>query len=242
LFDVKADYAFLQGLNREDGSTVFKGVFQWLQDNMPSDNIINCADYDPSAGDLQGVPANIITEKAYEKVEGYYVETTWDIAVAKHPVWAPWNQYGTFDGAMVESQWELVNAADNDAGVGVMRRMLLPNKVGLPTAPAQSGSLTFDIDMPTRVNTSYSGPVGSRSNFEDDDDVMFLIPDHGGDFYELYEQGSPDIRGPIEKEGWKERFEYKWRSGVVYGQNGHKRDTDIARDAIKLENVTALFD
>lgn len=237
LFDAQADYAFLQGLDREDGTAVFKGVFEWLEDNMPSSNIINCADYDPSAGDLQGVPANIVSEVAYEKVTGNYVTTTWDLAVAKHGVWAKWNQLGTFDGAVVQSQWDLMQAEDNEAGVGVGRRILLPEDVGIPTAPEQSGSLTFSIDFPARTNSTYSSPLDDAS-----DDVMYLIPNHGGDFYELYEQGSPDVRGPLEKEGWKERFEYKWRAGVVYGQNSHKRDTNVAIDAIKLENVTALFD
>jgi hypothetical protein len=237
LFDVQADYAFLQGLDREDGSSVFKGVFQWLQDNMPADNIIDCSSYDPSAGDLQGVPANIVAEVAYEKVSGHYVQTSWDLAVAKHPVWSRWNQLGTFDGAVIQSQWDLMQSDDNEAGVGVGRRVLLPDDVGLPTAPAQDGSLTLPIDMPSRSNSGYSSPLSDAK-----DDVMFLIPQHNGDFYELYEQGAPDIRGPLEKEGWKERFEYKWRAGVVYGQNGHKRDTNIAIDTIKLENVTALFD
>jgi len=237
LFDVQADYAFLQGLDREDGSTVFDGVFKWLQDNMPSSNILDASNYDPSAGDLQGVPANIVTQKAYEQVEGYYVETTWDMAVAKHPVWARWNQLGTFDGAVVQSQWNLMQADDNEAGVGVNRRMLIPDDIGLPTAPAQDGSLTLTVDFPARSNSGYVSPLSDAS-----DDAMWLIPNHGGDFYELYEQGSPDVRGPLEKEGWKERFEYKWRAGVVYGQNGHARDVDIARDAVKIENPTALFD
>lgn len=237
LMDVQADYAFLQGLNREDGSTVFKGVFQWLQDNMPSSNIIDCSSYDPSAGDLQGVPANIVKQVAYQQVSGHYVDTQWDLAVAKHEIWSEWNQLGTFDGAVVQSQWDLMQVDSDAAGVGINRRVLLPEDIGLPTAPNQSGSLTFALDFPTRQNTGYTSPLSDAS-----DDVMYLIPQHDGDFYELYEQGSPDVRGPIEKEGWKERFEYKWRAGVVYGQNGHKRDTNIALDTIKLENVTALFD
>jgi hypothetical protein len=233
LMDVQADYAFLQGLDREDGSTVFKGVFQWLQDNMPSSNIIDCSTYDPPAGDLQGVPANIVAEVAYQEVSGHYVTTTWDLAVAKHPVWAKWNQLGTFDGAVVQSQWDLMQADDNEAGVGVNRRILIPDQVGLPTAPQQDNSLTLDISMPSLSNSSTTS-LG-------DDDAMFLIPEHNGDFYELYEQPAPDIRGPLEKEGWKERFEYKWRAGVVFGQNQNKRDTDKAIDTIKLENVTDLF-
>lgn len=241
LFDVQADYAFLQGMDREDGTAVFDGVFKWLEDNMPSENFIDCSNYDPSAGDLSGVPANIVLQEAYQKVTGHYVETQWDMAVAKHPVWSEWNQVGTFDGAVLQSQWEIMQATD-DADVGVSRRHLLPNKIGLPTAPSQSGELQFNIDFPARTNSTYDSDIGDLSEFEDDDDVMYLIPNHGGDFYELYEEGTPDVRGPLEKDGFRERFEYKWRGGVVQGQNMQKRDTDVALDTIKLENVTALFD
>lgn len=237
LFDIQADYAFLQGLDREDGSTVFKGVYQWLQDNMPAENIIDCSTYDPSAGDLQGVPANIITQVAFQKVDGEYVgnqNMSWDLAVAKPEIWANWNQYGTFDGAVVQSQWDLVEASDNDMNIGVRRRNNVPRQIGLRGPPDRS-DLQLSIDMPTRQNTGYSSPLSDGDN-----DVMFLIPEHNGDFYELYEEGSPDHR-VVEKEGWKERHEYKWRAGVTQGFT-HKRDADLATDAIKLENVTALFD
>jgi hypothetical protein len=241
MFDVQADYAFLQGMDDEAGNSVFDGVFQFLEDNMPSSNFIDCSNYDPSAGDLAGVPANIVLQEAYQKVTGHYVETQWDIAVAKHPIWSEWNQVGTFDGAILQSQWEVMQATD-DAEVGVNRRLLLPNEIGLPTAPSQNGNLTFDIDYPARTNTGYTSDIGTLSDFEEADDVMYLIPEHGGDFYELYEEGTPDTRGPLEKDGFRERFEYKWRGGVVQGQNMQKRDTNVALDTIKLENVTALFD
>lgn len=237
MFDVAADYHFLQGLSREDGSTVFKGVFQWLQDNMPQDHVIDCSDYDPSAGDLQGVPANIILDVAYGEVDNLYMTNTWDLAAAKPKVWKFWNQVGTFDGAVVQSQWDVAQNDSDAEGVGVGRRMTVPPKIGLPSNPESSQNLTFDIGFPDRVNSGYTSPLDDGS-----DDVMFLIPQHDGDFYELYEQGSPDVRGPLEKEGWKERIEYKWRAGPVYGQNGHKFETDIARDVVKLENVSALFD
>lgn len=237
LFDLKADYAFLQGLDRADGTEVFPGVFEWLDNNIPADNVIDCSTYDPSAGDLQGVPANVITEVAYGEVSGNYVTETWDLAIAKHPVWSKWNQYGTFDGAVVQSQWDLVDASQNEAAIGVNRRILLPEDIGIPTAPSQDETLTFPLEFPTRTNDGYTSPLADGS-----DDAMYLIPTHNGDFYELHEETEPSVRGPIEKEGWKERFEYKWRAGAVYGQNSHKRDTDIAMDAVKLENPTALFD
>lgn len=239
LFTIEADLAFLTGLNDEAGNTIFKGVFTWLEDNMPSENVINCNNFDPSSGDLNGIPANIVKQEAYSKVTGEYVETQWDLAVAKHPVWAEFNQLGDFSGASVESHWEMVQASDDDADVGINRRILLPNKTGL-RGPPGGGDLRFDVTFPTRTNSSFDSDLSDLTDFTDDDDVMYLIPNHGGDFYELHEQPSPDVR-EVDKEGWKRRIEYKWRAGVVQGQT-HKRDSNIAQDAIKLENVTALFD
>lgn len=240
VFDIQADLAFMMGLDREDGTAVFKGVFEWLQDNMDSNNIIDCSSFDPSAGDLQGVPANIITQEAWERASGEYLgqnASQWDLAVAFSEVWAHWNQYGTFDGAVVQSQWDLVDVDDNADGVGVRNRITVPHSIGL-RGPPSTESLQFDIDFPARSNTGYTSPLSDAS-----DDAMYLIPEHNGDFYELWEQGSPDVRGPLEKEGWKERFEYKWRAGVVYAQT-HRTDSSgtPAKDCIKLENVTALFD
>jgi hypothetical protein len=233
LFGIQADYAFLQGLNDAAGNTVFDGLYKWLEDNMPSSNIIDCSTYDPSSGELQGVPANIVKQVALEQVTGEYIEGQWDIAAAKHEVWSYWNQLGTFDGATVESQWEMIRA-DDEMDVGVRRKNRVPQEIGL-RGPPGGGDLQLSIDFPSRTNSGYTSPLSDAK-----DDAMYLIPEHNGDFYELYEQGSPDHR-MLEKEGWKERHEYKWRAGVVQGQT-QKRDTDIAQDAIKLENVTALFD
>lgn len=233
MFDVAADLAFLQGMTDDAGNAVFKGVFQWLQDNMPASNIIDANDYDLSAGDLGGVPANIVTEVAYGEIDNLYATNNWDIAAAKPRAFKHWNQYGTFDGAVVQSQWELLDASENTAGVGVQRRITVPPRIGLPSDPAQDEDLVFEIEMPALDNAD-AGQANPK------DDVMFLIPNHGGDFYELYERGEPDHR-VVEKEGFRERHEYKWAAGVVYGQNGHKFNTDIARDAIKIENVSTLF-
>lgn len=239
LFDIEADYAFLNGVTDEAGNTVFKGVFQWLEDEMPSGNIINCNDFDPSAGDLQGVPANVILQKAYEQASGEYIDqnnSQWDLAVAFPEVWAHWNQVGTFDGAVVQSQWDLVRADSNNAGVGVRRRITLPHSLSL-RGPAGGGSISVDVDFPSRTNSSYSSPLSDAS-----DDALYLIPQHNGDFYELHEEPSPVTRGPLMKEGFKERWEYRWRSGVVQGFTHKQSSGSIAQDAIKLENVTALFD
>lgn len=240
LFDIQADLAFMLGLSTEADNTVFSGVFEWLDNNIPASNIIDCSQYDPSTGDLQGVPANIVAQKAYSYVTGEYVTDQWDLAVAKHPVWAEWNQLGTFDGATVESQWEMMQADANSDNVGVNRRIQLPKQIGLRGPSDMEEGLKFPLELPTRTNAGYNSPIGDLADYTDDDDVMYLIPRHDGDFYELYEQATPDTRGPLAKEGFRERWEYKWRGGVVQGQS-FKSD-GVAVDAIKLENVTALFD
>lgn len=232
LFDIQADLAFLLGLQDHAGNDIFKGVFQWLDDNIVADNVIDCSDYDLSAGDLNGIPANVVLRVAYGKVTGEYVETTWDLAVAKHEVWALWNEVGTNDYNANQSQWDLM-AADS-AGVGVNRRLLVPKQIGLRAAPSQSEKLMFDIDFPTPTSADdAAGEIAAE------DDVMYLIPNHGGDFYELREESTAMTRGPIVKEGFRERFEYKWRAGVIQGQSF--RLDGVAKDAIKLENVESLF-
>lgn len=224
LFDLQADVAFINGLNDHAGNEVMPGVFQWLQDNMDASNIIDCSTYDLDAGDLNGIPANVVLREAYDEISGEYVTTTFDVAVAKHNVWSYWNEIGRADYNVNRSQWEMVQ--DDGDGVGVRRRMTLPDSTGLRAPSTMDADLTFDLSFPTANNGS-------------DDDVMFLIPQHNGDFYELYEQASPDVRGPIEKEGWRERWEYKWRAGATFGFS--HRAGGNATDVIKLENVSTLF-
>lgn len=234
LFNLQADLAFLLGLADENGTEVFQGLFEWLDANIPANNVIDCSTFDLSAGDLNGLPANIVLREAYGKVTGEYVTTTWDLALAKHSVWALWNEVGTNDVNGNRSNWNLISAGDDDAGVGVRRRMVIPNKMGFRAPSGMQEKLHFDITMPTPIN----GDDGV-GNISAADDVMYLIPEHGGDFYELYEQPTPDVRGPIMKDGFKERWEYKWRAGVIQGFS-HRAD-GVAVDAIKLENVESMF-
>jgi len=242
LFDLQADVAFFNGLQDEAGNDVFKGVFQWIDDNIDDNNIVNANDYDPSSGDLQGVPANIIKQVAFKQVGGRYVTAQWDLAVAKPEVWADWNQLGTFDGSGLRSQWDVVQADPDSENVGVNRRILLPHNIGLQAPANLDEDLNFSIDFPSRTNSTYSSPFATDGNSDTSasDDAMYLIPEHNGDFYELYEEPSPERRGPIEKEGFRERVEYKWRGGVVQGLS--YRAEGKAFDAVKIENVTALFD
>jgi hypothetical protein len=75
---------------------------------------------------------------------------------------------------------------------------------------------------------------------------MYLIPDHGGDFFSMYEHPEPTlIQEPVRKNGGRLEYEYYWRAGQAFGFGSHKTDDgaggDVAYDAIKIENVSALF-
>lgn len=223
VFDIQADLTFLFGLYDDQDNEVIPDVFSWLDGVIPSENVIDCSSFDVAGGDLNGLPANIIKQTAYENVTGEYVLNQWDVAVAKHSVWSDWNQLGTFDGTTgsEKSQWDLVQQNNDNANVGVNRSMKIPESIGLRSPKDMENRLTWDIDTI-------------------DDDTMYLIPNHGGDFYELYEQGTPDHRGPLMKDGFKQRHEYKWRGGVAYGFS--HRAKGLAPDTMRLDNVSSLFD
>lgn len=235
LFDIQADLAFYNGLVDQAGNQIFLGVFEWLEANMDAGNVIDCSEFvngGARQGELGGVPANVILDIAYGLTENEYADDMWEVAVARKSVWAKWNAVGTADYNMNRSQWQLINA--DDVGVGVQRRMNFPLKIGLRAPDGMAETLRFDLSFPTA--TSADDSLGS---IPVDDDVMYLIPRHNGDFYYLVEETTPSVRGPLEKDGWKERWEYSWKAGVVQGMS--HRAGGGAPDVVKLENVEALF-
>ena len=232
LFDLQADIAFFNGLYDQAGNQVFSGVLDWVQEHMPADNVIDCADVDPT----QGIPANVILRDAYSKVSGEYVTNTWDVAVMRPEMFALWNEIGRADYNVNRSQWEMVQ--DDADGVGVQRRFLYPHRTGLRAPTNMDEGLKFDLEMPAAESAASDDRLDDIID-DPDDDVMFLIPQHNGDFYELYEMPTPDVRGPIQQRGFREEWEYKWRAGVVQGMS-HQSEGE-APDVIKLENVSVLF-
>jgi hypothetical protein len=152
-----------------------------------------------------------------------------------HNVRALWNTIDANSGATLASQW--ADMGEDRAGVGntiVNDTVLIPNSIGLRTPPDDtSDALQFDISFPTATDGA-------------DDDVMYLVPDHGGDFFEMFEQPEPTlIQDPIRKDGGKLKYEYYWRAGHGLGFGSHRTDDgsggNNAIDAVKIENVSALF-
>jgi hypothetical protein len=226
MFDVQADYQFMQGIHDERGNQVQPGVFEYLDANIPASNIIDASSTQYSnSGEI---PANVIVQEAYSKLTGEYANDGWDVAFAKHDVHALWNTIDNNSGVTQKSHWLDLESDSDGVGQSIVNDFIkIPEKIGLRTAPEYSAEeLRFDVDFPTANNGT-------------DDDVMYLIPDHGGDFYELYEQAQPQMSDtPVRKEGLKERHEFYWRAGQTFNLN-HRVD-DVATDAIKIENVSAL--
>ncbi len=235
MFDIQADLQFLLGVTDENGNQVQKGVFEWMDDNIPDENVINAADtdYDNYRLDNGGQPSNIVQRVAYGKTTGIYADDGWEMSLYPHNVEALWNTIDANSGAALKSQW--ANFGDDSAGVGVGGEFTIPSHTGLRTAPDADETLKFDItgNLPTATNGA-------------DDDVMWLLPDHGGDFFEMYEHPEPTlIQEPIRKNGGALEYEYYWRAGQAYGFGSHQTDDgaggSIAHDAIKIENVSSLF-
>jgi len=236
MFDIQADLQFLLGITDEEGNQVQPGVFEWLDSNIPADNVINAGDYTADYSISNGQPSNIVQRVAYETTEGIYADDSWDFAMYPHNVRALWNTIDSNSGATLKSQF--MDLGDDAQGVGssiVGGEFLIPSQTGLRTAPDQPDTLTFDItgNLPTAANGN-------------DDDVMYLIPDHGGDFFEMYEQPEPTmIQEPIRKNGGALEYEFYWRAGQAFGFGSHETDDgaggSVAHDAVKIENVSALF-
>jgi hypothetical protein len=230
LFDLQADLQFLNGAADENGNQITPGIFNWLDANIDTSGgqgpggdsqVIDCSQFD-TATDLDDIPANIIVQEAYGRTTGEYADTTWELALGQHDTWALWNGIQNNDGVTQMSHWV---ANDNDqVGVGVRRTLNIQPEIGLPTAPDANDTLRFDVEYP--------------------DDTMYLIPEHGGDFYELYEQARPTGRDdPVPQEGFRERHEFRWRAKSVYNMGTYVNDDGEypAMDVIRLDNVSSLF-
>lgn len=221
-FDIQADLQFLLGITDEEGNTVKPDVFTWLDNHIPSGNVID------ASANTYDVPANVVVRDAYQQTTGEYADDGWDFVLWDHQTRALWNEIDNNSGVRQASQWlDLENDAQGVGQSIVGDQVLIPDSIGLRTPPDQPDSLQFDI-----------------STFPDNS--MYLIPDHGGDFFEMYEQPEPTlIDDPIRKNGGKVEYEYYWRAGHAFGFGSHRTDdgagSDIARDVVRIDNVSSLF-
>lgn len=227
LFDIQMDKWVFDGITDENGNTKRNDIFSELKTGIPSGRTIDCSGLSLS-NDLNGVEANVFRQEAYSKMEGHYFNDSWAALVAKHPVHALFNKLDTADGAAIFTHWDVSSGemVADEPGL-IDRKIRVPEYIGLQSSNSNAGNLSFSIDS-----------LG--------DDEALLIPAHGGDFMEMWEQGTPDDRGPIEKEGWREVFEYKMWGGhafdVTAGAEAPRDDSgNRFPDAIHLTSVSSLF-
>lgn len=229
MFDVQADIQFMNGITDEEGNLVREGYTTWLDNNIPSSNVIDASnsDYDDYRLSNNGIPANIIVSEAYGLTTGEYADDGWDYCVWQHDTSALWNRVDNNSGAVQKSLWLDLESDNENVGSSVVGdEVKIPKQTGLRTAPDQPDTLRFPYTFP--------------------DDTMYLIPDHGGDFFQMYEQPEPTaISDPIRKNGGKQEYEYYWRAGHAFGFGSHRNDDGTgdgeAIDAVKIENVSSLF-
>lgn len=228
LFDLTMDKWVFDGITDENGNTLRNDIFSEFKSAIPTNRTIDCSTLSLS-GDLNGERANLFRQVAYAEMEGHYFDDSWAALVAKHPVHANLNMIDSHDGAQIFTEWDI--ASDGTRQVGdpglIDRKIKVPSYLGLPSPNSNAGNLSFDI---TSLGT----------------DEALLLPSHNGDFAAGWEQGTPDTRGPIEMEGWEERFEYKMWGGhafdVTAGSTPPQDDAgNRFPDAIHLTNVSSLF-
>jgi hypothetical protein len=213
LFDMEADAVVFDGLKDDNGNVIKKSVLQWLKDNIPASRTIDASNFSGN------VPANIIVEDAYSKVSGEFVTESWGMMVGKHAALSNFSSYEDSTNAQ-QTHWDLISTDANDGLGGVVEDTFkVPDNISLPTEDS-------DEDIKVTIDD-----IGS--------DEIFLLPRQAQThFWQLYEEPSPTHRGPIMKEGFRERHEYRWRQGVVF--DPHNRGTN-ATDAIHIKNVSSAF-
>lgn len=229
LFDLTLDKWVFDGIEDENGNTIRNDIFSELKSGIPSARTIDCSTLSTSS-DLNGVRANLFREEAYSKMEGHYFNDSWAALIAKHPVHARLNQLDTNDGAGIFTEWEVASGDRVASEPGLIdRKIRVPSYLGLPANGTNAGDLSFDI---TSLGT----------------DEALLLPPTNGDWMALWEQGTPDDRGPLPQRGWREEFEYKMWGGHAFDQDfapGGDYPVDDSGnrfpDAIHLTNVSSLF-
>lgn len=229
LFDLTFDSWVFRGIQDENGNTIRNDIFSQLKSGIPTARTLDLSTYGVDA-DLNGVRANIFREEAYSLMEGHYFDDSWAVLIAKHPVHAKLNQLDTNDGAGIFTEWDISSGERVASNPGLIdRKVRVPSYLGLPSTAGNAGSLSFPIDS-----------LGS--------DEALLLPSHNGDWMQLWEQPSPDVRDPIPVRGWGREIEYKIWGGHAFDTEmsaGGDRPVDDAGnpypDAIHITNVSSLF-
>lgn len=249
MFHFLGDINFFLGVDADgDGTNEYKGMFEWLRTNIPSNRVFDCEDYDGDAtgasNDYSDVPEDLIRGEAFQAVAEDFggsaldMNSGFDLMVGSPTAINQFKGYSsgsTTDQERGPTFWERLTDADTVQSAFNTPYKLQPDY--LPdsvTSDIPTDFLRFDlVDQGTAVNPAGLPQLGY--------DEVFLIPDTElwmDEYVDLRESGAPAHYGPVEQMSGKRGHSYKWRYG-------HKFDPlekhSTATDVVHIKNVSELF-
>ena len=249
MFHFLGDVNFFMGMD-VDGDNVneYKGMFQWLRNNIPSQRVFDCENWDGDSGDsgdYSDVPEDLIRgeviEAIYEDFGGNALDasTGFDLMVGSPTAI---NQFEGFSvGPTMDEQRGPTFMQRLESANTVQDAFRFPYKLqpdylhDAATSDIPDDFMEFTtVDLNTAVNPGGMEVLGY--------DEVFLIPDVEmwmDEYVDLRESASPNHYGPVEQPfSGAEAHGYKWRYGHKFDLlERHSEATDV----VHLKNVSELF-
>jgi hypothetical protein len=247
MFHFLGDINYFLGMDIDgDGTNEYKGMFEWMRNNIPSARTFDCSKYDDSTeqGDYTDVPEDLIRGEVMTSVAEDFTGSAldmnngFDLMIGSPRAIQQFKGYSagsTTDQERGPTFWERLTDADTVNEAFNMPYKLQPDylpdnvKDDIPV-----DFLRFDlIDMGTAVNPSGMSQLGY--------DEVFLIPDVElwmDEYVDLRESGAPAHYGPVEEMSGARGHGYKWRYGHKFDPLG-KHST--VSDVVHLTNISALY-
>lgn len=247
MFHFLGDVNFFLGMDPDgDGTNEYKGMFEWMRDNIPSARTFDCENYDGDSGDddFTDVPEDLIRGEVMTAVAEDFsgsaldMNSGFDLMLGSPTAIRRFKGYSagsTSDQERGPTFWERLTDADTVQEAFNLPYKLQPDYLhDAADADIPTDFMRFSlVDQTTAVNPSDMEVIGH--------DEVFLIPDVElwmDEYVDLRESASPAHYGPVEEMSGKRGHGYKWRYGHKWDPK-EKRST--ADDVVHLKNVSALF-
>ena len=247
MFHFLGDVNFFMGMDPDgDGTNEYYGMFEWLRNNVPSQRVFDCEDYDGDSGDedFTDVPEDLIRGEVMTSVAEDFsgsaldMNSGFDLMVGAPRAIRQFKGYSagsTTDQERGPTFWERLTDADTVQEAFNLPYKLQPDYLhdaAQDDIPDDFMRFTL-VDQDTAVNPSGMSVMGY--------DEVFLIPDVDlwmDEYVDLRESGAPTHYGPVEEMSGKRGHGYKWRYGHRFDPLGKRSAAD---DIVHLKNISALF-
>lgn len=229
-FDFLADANFLVGVEDRNGNQLRKGMFDWLNTNIDSDRVYDAENYDGDAGDtdLSGREEDLFSYVPFEDLEFRLVDQdlTWGTLVGRKQAIRNFFRRSKETDERREGQtyWEILSD-DGDTMATIENYNVIPDEMQLDVLPDGASEEPFTVDVTSELGT---------------DEVYVLPPMEQvmDNYWRLSEMTEPEVMGPYDERGGREAVDYVWRYSHYFDPNSRYGN---APDALKIENVSALF-